>query len=133
MTKVREIVHGALRRAQVLDVGEEADADVSAIALEAYNGALAEFVEWGWLASHTAADLNTDVALAAAYEEGLKALVAQRIAGDFGREAPRTVRMQARMVLAQLADAASTAATAGAKFEEGLWTTRPAEPFYRSE
>jgi len=132
MATARDVVNGALRRAQLLDVEEEAAPELAAVGLASYNGLFEEFVEWGWLDSHATATLNTTVAVGAAYVEGLKALVAQRIAGDFGRQVPRQVRMDARMVLAQLANAKAIETDEGAEFEEGLWSTRPAEPYYRS-
>lgn len=131
MTTVRDIVDGALEKIGVSDVGEGAVAEYAAAALRAYNGVLHGFVADGWLASHTTASMGSDVALGAAYDDGLMALVGVRVASIFGLAAPADVRLEAREVLARLAAAHFATAGSGAKFEDGLWRPRPGEPFYQ--
>lgn len=131
MTLVRDILTGALQKIGVQPVGDAAAAEEAAFALTAYNGILHGFVADGWLASHTTATAETAVALGVAYHEGLKALVAERVASAFSLDVPLRVRMEARQVLDRLAAAAFAAEGSGAKFEDGLWRPRPAEPFYK--
>lgn len=132
MATVRNIVEGALVKIGVSPVGDAADAAEAAVGLSSYNDVLSGFVQDGWLTAHTVAGLGDAVVIGTAYHEGLKALVAVRVASAFNFAAPPDVRMQAREVLSRLAAAAFVAGDLDAKFEEGLWDTRPAEPFYRA-
>lgn len=116
MATVRDIATGALRRIDVLDISEEADAEMVAVAVDAYNGLMMEAKAAGWIAAFTVQALGDTITLGDEQIEPLKAAVGERIAADFGRAPSPMVMRGARMFHAQIAAAGYTPQT----FERGF-------------
>ncbi len=117
MATVRDVVNGALRRLGVLDVSEDAEAEVAAVALAAYNAMHAEAYHAGWIAgTWTDLGLNDTAAIGPAYAESAKAAVAVRIAPDYGREVGRRLALDGARWMAMVAAANPPKAT----FERGF-------------
>lgn len=132
MATVRDICEGALRKISVASNQDPAAAEDIDIALDAFNAIMDEHVLQGWISTHTTQALTDTFALDGAYDDPMKSLLAMRIAGSFDRAPSESVRSSARLFLAQLANAALTASTAGQKFERPLWDYRPGQVFVDS-
>ena len=102
---MNDIANGALLKIGVRDHNEAADASSADIALDAYNGIMAEQAAHGWISSFTAQALSEDIPIGAQYVEPLKAAVAVRIAGSFGAQVTPRVANEATLFDAMLAAA----------------------------
>lgn len=122
MATVHDICLGALRLINVLDFAEEAEPESIAVALDAYNGMMAEEVRAGWLASFSEQTLTDTVPLGAAYTEAAKAAVAVRVAEGFERPVGVRVASQAAHFHAMLASDYWSANKHGV--ERGVWDYR---------
>lgn len=91
---VAQVINRALKRIFVLGAGETTDAEDSADGLEAYNAMMFGFEADGLTLhdesdvtySHAAQALSASFPLADKHFEGVSALLAQRLAPDYGAE-----------------------------------------------
>jgi hypothetical protein len=95
MSSSAQIVTRALKRLALVEPGESPAAADAADGLAALNAMLA-----GWEADGI--NVSPDVPLPAKHEEGVTALLAVRLAGDYGKEAGSQVYADARTGMARL-------------------------------
>lgn len=95
MATALDIITAAMRRLGVLPSGQSPSSNEAADGLEALNDMGASFdarnVYTGW----SALTLTDDVILDERHHEGLKHMLAERIAPDYGMDVPRHVAMRA--------------------------------------
>lgn len=87
-TTARDIVTAAMRRAQILQKGEDAPAEDAAEALGQLNRMMHGWKAYGADIEHTDLTLSDDFTLSAEFHEGAEFLLASRIAINNGRPAP---------------------------------------------
>ena len=85
MTTMQDIVTGAARRIRIIGAGESLSAEDSSDILAALNTLMAQWqaegIDIGWTTSLAA---SATFPLEAKHEDGVKALLAKRVAEDFG-------------------------------------------------
>lgn len=104
MSSSAQIVQRALKRLRLLQPGETPSAEDAADGLAALNAMIA-----GWQADGL--EVTGDVPLAARFEEGVVALLAVRLAPDYGMDAPGQVLADAQTGLQRLQAAFFTVPT----------------------
>ncbi|NBT32030.1 MAG: hypothetical protein EBT13_09060 [Rhodobacteraceae bacterium] len=83
MTTTREIVHRALTKIGVIDMGDAAPADEATHALDALNAMMHGWKLRGVDLTHTDLAMGDTFSLASEYEEGTVYLLAARLSPDF--------------------------------------------------
>lgn len=102
MTTARDVVEGSLRKIGVYAAGQSVSAEDADDTLTALNDMMHGLEMDGVWLGHTTLALNDTVNLPDSHIEGLKAMLAVRVAPEYEREASQTTIRQADTALASL-------------------------------